>query len=244
MTAEEPNDGPVVRDRRRIDPKTGALRDAPAGSAAGAPAEQAGAGSGPVGGEPEAAAGESTSGALAAAEALAAERLDQLKRVQAEYVNYRRRVERDRDLVRENAFASVLGELLGVLDDIGRARDHGDLTGAFRSVGEAIEGVTTKLGLERYGEPGDEFDPTIHEALMHEYSDEVSVPTCTKVLMPGYRFGERVIRPARVAVAEPTEALPEAEAVPEAAADAEPKAAAEAEPKAAADAGPDETTDN
>lgn len=242
MTAEEPNDGPVVRDRRRIDPKTGALRDAPAGSAAGAPAEQAAAGSGPAAGEPGAAAGGVTSDALATAEALAAERLDQLKRVQAEYVNYRRRVERDRDLVRENAVASVLGELLGVLDDIGRARDHGDLTGAFRSVGEAIEGVTTKLGLERYGEPGDEFDPTIHEALMHEYSDEVTVPTCTKVLMPGYRFGERVIRPARVAVAEPTEALPEAEAEPKAAADAEPKA--KAEPKAGADAEPDETTEN
>ena len=223
MTAEEPNDGPVVRDRRRIDPETGERREAPAASEAGAPAEQAGAGSGPAGGEPEAAAGAATSEALAAAEALAAERLDQLKRVQAEHVNYRRRVERDRDLVRENAVASVLGELLGVLDDIGRARDHGDLTGAFRSVGEAIEGVTTKLGLERYGEPGDEFDPTIHEALMHEYSDEVTAPTCTKVLMPGYRYGERVIRAARVAVAEPTEALPEAEAEPEAAADAEPE---------------------
>jgi molecular chaperone GrpE len=104
--------------------------------------------------------------------------------------------------------------------------------------------VTTKLGLERYGEPGDEFDPTIHEALMHEYSDEVTVPTCTKVLMPGYRFGERVIRPARVAVAEPTEALPEAEAEPEPAADAEPEPAADAERTATADAEPDETTDN
>jgi molecular chaperone GrpE len=264
VTAEEPSDGPVVRDRRRIDPKTGELRDAPAGSAVGQPAEQAGAGSGPAGSEPKAASG----APLAATEALAAERLDQLKRVQAEYVNYRRRVERDRDLVRENAVASVMGELLGVLDDIGRARDHGDLTGAFRSVGEAIEGVTAKLGLERYGEPGDEFDPTIHEALMHEYSDEVTVPTCTKVLMPGYRFGERVIRAARVAVAEPTEALPEAEAEPAGAADAEaeaepagaadaeaeaepagaadaePKDASDAEPKDASDAEPEEKTDN
>ncbi|HEX6337174.1 MAG TPA: nucleotide exchange factor GrpE [Jiangellaceae bacterium] len=236
MTAEEPNDGPVVRDRRRIDPKTGERREAPPGSAAGAPAERVGggAGSGPAGDDTGAAADAATSEALAAAEALAAERLDQLKRVQAEYVNYRRRVERDRDLVRENAVASVLGELLGVLDDIGRARDHGDLTGAFRSVGEAIEGVTAKLGLERYGEPGDEFDPTIHEALMHEYSDEVTSPTCTKVLMPGYRFGERVIRAARVAVAEPTEALPETEAEPE----------ADAEPAAATDAETEETTDN
>jgi molecular chaperone GrpE len=216
VTVEEPNDGPVVRDRRRIDPETGELRDVPAGPGAGESAKQAGAGTGPDQGEPE--ADTAAQEALTAAEALAAERLDQLQRVQAEYVNYRRRVERDRDVVRENAVASVLGELLGVLDDIGRARDHGDLTGAFRSVGEATEGVTTKLGLVRYGEPGDEFDPTIHEALMHEYSDEVDAPTCTKVLMPGYRHGERIIRPARVAVAEPTEALPEADAE----ADAEP----------------------
>jgi molecular chaperone GrpE len=75
-------------------------------------------------------------------------------------------------------------------------------------VGEAIEAATAKLGLERFGEPGDVFDPTVHEALMHEYSDEVTEPTCTRVLIPGYRFGDRVIRPARVAVAEPTEALP------------------------------------
>jgi molecular chaperone GrpE len=95
-----------------------------------------------------------------------------------------------------------------VLDDIGRARDHGDLNGGFRSVGEALEATTTKLGLVRFGEPGDVFDPTVHEALMHEYSDEVTVPTCTQVLTPGYRFGSRVLRPARVAVAEPTEVLP------------------------------------
>lgn len=102
----------------------------------------------------------------------------------------------------------MLTELLSVLDDIGRAREHGDLTGAFRSVGEALEAVTSKVGLVRFGEPGDEFDPTIHEALMHGYADDVAVPTCTQILQPGYRVGERVIRPARVAVAEPTEALP------------------------------------
>lgn len=198
MTTEEPNDVPVVRDRRRIDPETGEVRD---GEATAADAASAGE-------TPAAGGGDD---ALIAAETLAAERLDDLKRVQAEYVNYRRRVERDRDVVRENAVASVLGEFLGVLDDIGRARDHGDLTGAFRQVGESVESITSKLGLVRYGEPGDEFDPTIHEALMHEYSDEVTGPTCVKVIMPGYRYGERIIRPARVAVAEPTEALPETE---------------------------------
>jgi molecular chaperone GrpE len=182
--------GPVVHDRRRIDPETGQLRKGAATSRAAADAE-------PTSGNP-----------LDAARAEAAERLDDLRRLQAEYVNYRRRVERDRDTARENAVASVLLDLLPVLDDIGRARDHGDLTGGFRSVADALEATVTKLGLERYGEPGDPFDPTVHEALMHEYSDEVEVPTCTQILMPGYRYGSRILRPARVAVAEPTEALP------------------------------------
>jgi molecular chaperone GrpE len=185
----------VVRDRRRLDPETGEVRN-PGPSAN--PSAPAAAAEGDV----------DADAALVAARTEAAERLDDLRRLQAEYVNYRRRVERDRELVRENAVASALGEFLGVLDDIGRAREHGDLTGAFRSVGEAIEAATAKLGLERFGEPGDVFDPTVHEALMHEYSDEVTEPTCTRVLIPGYRFGDRVIRPARVAVAEPTEALP------------------------------------
>lgn len=188
---------PVIRDRRRIDPETGEARtDDAAGSDAGAAAPASGAGAGAAGEE------------LAAARAEAAERLDDLRRLQAEYVNYRRRVERDREVNRETVKAEVLGELLGVLDDIGRAREHGDLHGAFRSVGEALESVTVKLGLVRYGEPGDAFDPTIHEALMHGYADDVEVPTCTQILQPGYRIGERVIRAARVAVAEPTEALP------------------------------------
>jgi molecular chaperone GrpE len=192
--ADEPV-GPVVRDRRRLDPETGPGREpVPAAN----PSAPAAAAEGVV----------DTDAALVAARTEAAERHDDLRRLQAEYVNYRRRVERDRELVRENAVASALGEFLGVLDDIGRARDHGDLTGAFRSVGEAVEAATAKLGLERFGEPGDVFDPTVHEALMHEYSDEVTEPTCTRVLIPGYRFGDRVIRPARVAVAEPTEALP------------------------------------
>lgn len=206
MTAQEPNDGPTVRDRRRVDPETGEPRE-PDGAPEAATVEPA------VGAAADAAGDETqpSADALAAAEAVAAERLDDLQRLQAEYANYRRRVERDRDAVRENAVASVLGELLGVLDDIGRARDHGDLTGAFRSVGENLEGIAAKLGLERYGEPGDEFDPTVHEALMHEYSDEVSLPTCTQVLMPGYRYGERILRAARVAVAEPTTALPDSD---------------------------------
>lgn len=192
---------PVIRDRRRIDPETGERRDTDAGT------ESAEAGAGATAAAPGPAGEE-----LAAARAEAAERLDDLRRLQAEYVNYRRRVERDREANREAAKAEVLTELLGVLDDIGRAREHGDLTGAFRSVGEALESVTAKAGLVRFGEPGDAFDPMIHEALMHGYADDVEVPTCTQILQPGYRIGERVVRPARVAVAEPTEALPEPDA--------------------------------
>jgi molecular chaperone GrpE len=99
--------------------------------------------------------------------------------------------------------ANVLGNLLPVLDDIGRARDHGELEGGFKSVGEALEQVVERLGLERFGAPGDPFDPMVHEALTHSHSAEVSEPTCVEVFQPGYRIGDRVVRPARVAVADP-----------------------------------------
>jgi molecular chaperone GrpE len=131
------------------------------------------------------------------------ERTSDLQRLQAEYSNYRKRVERDRVAVREQAIAGALIELLPVLDDIGRARDHDELTGGFKSVAEALESVIVKLGLTRFGEKGEPFDPTVHEALMHSYSSDVAEPTCVDVLQPGYRIGDRVIRPARVAVAEP-----------------------------------------
>ena len=99
-----------------------------------------------------------------------AERTADLQRLQAEYANYRKRVERDRLAVREQALANVLNELVPVLDDIGRAREHGELTGGFKSVGESLEGIAIKLGLTAFGESGDPFDPTLHEALMHSYS--------------------------------------------------------------------------
>ena len=97
----------------------------------------------------------------------------------------------------------VLSELLPVLDDIGRARDHDELTGGFKSVAESLEAVTGKLGLEKFGERSEPFDPTVHEALMHSYSADVTETSVADVLQPGYRIGERVLRPARVAVAEP-----------------------------------------
>src|SRR5262249_28313699 len=123
-----------------------------------------------------------------------------------EYANYRKRVERDRAAVREQALANVLHGLLPVLDDIGRAREHGELVGGFKSVAESLEATVTKLGLVSFGENGEPFDPKVHEALMHSYSTDVTEPTCVQVLQPGYRVGERILRPARVAVAEPGEA--------------------------------------
>ena len=126
-----------------------------------------------------------------------------LQRLQAEYSNYRKRVERDRAVAAEIAVASVLSELLSTLDDIDRAAQHGELTGGFKSVADQLISTTTKLGLEKYGTDGDEFDPQIHEALMHDTSADVTVPTASKILQPGYKFKERVLRPARVSVTDP-----------------------------------------
>lgn len=129
-----------------------------------------------------------------------------LQRVQAEYSNYRKRVERDREVVRESATASVLSELLPVLDDIGRARTHNELDGAFKTVGEALEQVTSRLGLERFGEVWDQFDPSQHEAISTEQRDDipegVEGQVCSAIHQPGYRFGGRIVRPALVTVAE------------------------------------------
>jgi molecular chaperone GrpE len=144
-------------------------------------------------------------GAVADLAVKLAERTADLQRVQAEYANYRKRVDRDRTAVRELALASVLVELLPVLDDIGRARDHDELTGGFKAVADSLESAVGKLGLTTFGKAGEAFDPNVHEALMHAYSADVTEPTCVQVLQPGYKVGERILRPARVAVAEPTD---------------------------------------
>ncbi|GAA3373535.1 nucleotide exchange factor GrpE [Streptomyces sannanensis] len=136
------------------------------------------------------------------------ERTADLQRLQAEYQNYRRRVERDRAAVKELAVANLLTDLLPVLDDIGRASDHGELVGGFKSVAESLETVMAKMGLQQFGKEGEPFDPTIHEALMHSYAPGVTETTCVAILQPGYRIGERTIRPARVAVAEPQPGAP------------------------------------
>ena len=131
------------------------------------------------------------------------ERTADLQRLQAEFQNYRRRVERDRIAVKEIAVANLLTELLPVLDDTGRAREHGELVGGFKSVAESLEIVAAKMGLQQFGKEGEPFDPTIHEPLMHSYAPAVTETTCVAILQPGYRIGERTLRPARVAVAEP-----------------------------------------
>ncbi|UCM89289.1 nucleotide exchange factor GrpE [Streptomyces marincola] len=136
------------------------------------------------------------------------ERTQDLQRLQAEFQNYRRRVERDRVAVKEMAVANLLTELLPVLDDIGRARDHGELVGGFKQVAESLETVAAKMGLAQFGKEGEPFDPTVHEALMHSYSPDVTETTCVQILQPGYRIGERTIRPARVGVAEPQPGKP------------------------------------
>ena len=121
----------------------------------------------------------------------------------AEYANYRKRVERDRETNRDLAIGGSLAELIPVLDDIGRAREHGDLEGTFKSVAEALETTVGRLGLERFGVVGDAFDPTIHEAISHALSADVTGPTCVSVFQPGYRYKGRSLRAAIVAVADP-----------------------------------------
>ena len=201
----EEHQGPVIRDKRRIDPETGEVRVPPTQTPAATPPTSASSEAGTVqAGEVEGGV-EEDDGEMARLKAKLDERTQDLQRLQAEYANYRKRVERDRVAVREQALANVLVELLPVLDDIGRAHDHDELTGGFKSVGEALEAKVAKLGLERYGEKGEPFDPTVHEALLHSYSPKVTEPTSVEILQPGYRVGERVLRPARVAVAEPEE---------------------------------------
>lgn len=141
---------------------------------------------------------------VAAAEQALAERTADLQRLQAEYVNYKRRVERDRVLVKENATYAALTPIIEVLDTIDRAREHEPLEGGFKAVAEQLERVVTGLGLVKFGEPGDAFDPTLHEALSHLGTDpEVEVPTAKVVAKAGYKIGERVVRAAQVLVVDP-----------------------------------------
>jgi len=221
MTAsEETGTGPVIRDHRRIDPVTGQPKrgkhaaSQPAGTSGASRAGGAGAGSarhGKDGDEKADEVGETELTETETAELLAAkelrtklaERTADLQRLQAEYANYRKRVDRDRAAVREYAVAGALTELLPALDAISQAREHGELSGGFKSVADSLQAALGKLGLVSYGQRGDLFDPKIHEALTHSYSPDVTEDTCVEIFQPGYKVGERILRPARVAVAEP-----------------------------------------
>jgi molecular chaperone GrpE len=189
--------GPTVRDRRRIDPETYEVRE---------PQETAA----PADSGPTTATNDQRASEVTELKDQLAERTSDLQRLQAEYVNYKRRVDRDRDLSRKVGIEGVLRDLLSVLDDLRSARDHGELTGAFKAVGDEIERITGKYGLVAFGEKGDPFDPHIHEALLHAHATGIDGPTCVEILQPGYKVGDKVLRPARVAVAEPDpDAAPE-----------------------------------
>lgn len=179
----EPTEPPVVRDRRRVNPD-GSVR------------------------EPDPSAEAPAAGAVPPTEpqsdARVADLTETLQRVKAEYDNYRKRTERERQVVVETATAAVLAALLPVLDDLDRARAHGDLTGAFGAVGESLVAITTKLGLEPYGAAGDAFDPQVHDAVMQaEPVAGRDEPVVAEVFRTGYRFAGRPVRPAQVAVAQP-----------------------------------------
>lgn len=193
-------EAPRVTDKRRIDPETGELREPTAEEQVLAEAEAAAS-----------AAEESVVlEGLVEAQKLAAERLDELQRRNADYFNleqqysaYVKRSKTEALSARDQGVASVAEALISVLDDIELARQHGDLVGPFASIAEKLEATVGRFGIERYGAAGEPFDPTVHEALMHGHSADVTEPTVQQVLQPGYRMGERVVRPARVAVVDP-----------------------------------------
>ena len=132
-----------------------------------------------------------------------AERTADLQRLQAEYANYRKRVDRDRAAVQEQAIVKTLTGLIPVLDAINQAREHGELSGGFEKVADSLLAALGRLGLVTYGEKGDPFDPNIHEALTYTDSPDVAEDTCVEIIFPGYKVGDRILRPAKVAVAAP-----------------------------------------
>jgi molecular chaperone GrpE len=155
-------------------------------------------------GAPSSTTDEAEEDELSVAQRQLAERTNDLQRLQAEFVNYKRRVERDRELIRENATYAALAPIVEVLDTVDRAREHGDLDPGFQAVADQLERTVASLGLAKFGAPGDPFDPMIHEALSHIGEDaEVEVTTCKVIAKAGYRIGARVVRAAQVLVVDP-----------------------------------------
>jgi molecular chaperone GrpE len=208
-TPDEQEPPVVITDKRKIDPVTGKVRTTEAGGAAAPPAGSAP--SAPAAAPPATEAGE----VPMVEAALLDERTADLQRLQAEYANYRRRADRERQAAGELAIGRVLSDFLPVLDNLDRARQHGDLTGGLKAVADQLDQIFGKLGLVAFGEVGDAFDPAIHEAVLHDESDAVTEPTCTTVMRPGYRHNERLLRPAMVGVSDPASAPAAAESEPE-----------------------------
>lgn len=188
--AHEPDEPVVVTDKRRIDPATGEVREGREGSAGPAP-------SGPPASGHE-------------AEDKAGELIADLQRVQADFANYRKRALRDQQVAADRAKAVVVTQLLGVLDDLERARNHGDLeSGPLKSVADKLAGALEGLGLSAFGDEGDQFDPSLHEAVQHE--GDGSNPVVGTVMRRGYRLGEQVLRHALVGVVDAVDDEPAAD---------------------------------
>ncbi len=187
MSEGNPREQVTVTDKRRIDPETGEVRHVASGAAP--------AGAAPPGAPPETAQD-------AAIGDKVAELTADLQRVQADYANYRKRALRDQQAATERAKAAVVSQLLGVLDDLDRARSHGDLeSGPLKSVADKLLNVLTGLGLTAFGAEGDDFDPVLHEAVQHEGDGaEGSKPVIGNVMRHGYKLGEQVLRHALVGV--------------------------------------------
>jgi molecular chaperone GrpE len=188
---DESGDEPVVNDKRKIDPETGDVRE-PAADAADQP--------------DDAALSEDDLAILDEAERdLVAEYRDRAARAEAELKNFRTRVERDRAANREVVIAEVLRNLLPAVDDLDRAEAHGDLVDGspLALVAAKLRAGFEKYGLHKVGEKGETFDPKLHEAIAQVYSKDVSVNTVAEVIESGYALGDRLLRPAKVAVSVP-----------------------------------------
>jgi molecular chaperone GrpE len=189
VTEGNPQEQVTVTDKRRIDPETGEVRHVASGAA-------------PSGAVPDAGGPAPGTGKDPASDEKVAELTADLQRVQADYANYRKRALRDQEATAERAKAAVVSQLLGVLDDLERARSHGDLdSGPLKSVADKLFGALTGLGLAAFGAEGDDFDPALHEAVQHEGDGaEGSKPVIGNVMRQGYKIGEQVLRHALVGV--------------------------------------------
>lgn len=192
-------------DKRKVDPETAQPRESAAGPQAGAPGAEPGEPDlDPLAGldfEPTGESGETA--ALLAARAEAAEHLDALQRERASFTNYRNRSLRDQEAARVKGVQDVLTALLPTLDDLDRARQHAELTGPFAAIAEKLDAALAGFGVERYGQVGEEFDPQVHDALMHQSDPEATTTTVNLVIAPGYRIGDKVVRAAQVSVVGP-----------------------------------------